>query len=96
MCALACLLLVAACASNANHKAPDKIDEAMLVRLGDDSLKSGDAATAASFSILPQQSTSGNFIKVAQVVPVKITIDSPGNLILIPGTSVEVKINTKN
>ena len=49
VCALACLLLVAACASNANHKAPDKIDEAMLVRLGDDSLKSGDAATAASF-----------------------------------------------
>jgi multidrug resistance efflux pump len=52
-------------------------------------------ATAASFSILPQQSTSGNFIKVAQVVPVKIAIDNPGSLLLIPGTSVEVKINTK-
>jgi multidrug resistance efflux pump len=50
------------------------------------------AATAATFSLMPQNNTTGNFIKVAQVVPVKISVDNPGNYVLIPGTSVEVKI----
>ncbi len=53
------------------------------------------AATAATFSIIPQNNTTANFIKVAQVVPVKITIENPGGYILIPGTSVEVKIAIK-
>jgi multidrug resistance efflux pump len=53
------------------------------------------AATAAKFSLLPQSNTTANFIKVAQVVPVKITIENPGHYILIPGTSVEVKIAIK-
>jgi multidrug resistance efflux pump len=53
------------------------------------------AATAATFSLLPQNNTTGNFIKVVQVVPVKISIDNPGNYILIPGTSVEVRIVTR-
>jgi multidrug resistance efflux pump len=52
-------------------------------------------ATAATFSLLPQQNTSGNFIKVTQVVPVKISIDNTGNALLIPGTSVEVKIDAE-
>lgn len=50
------------------------------------------AATAATFSLMPQNNTTGNFIKVAQVVPVKISVNNPGNYVLIPGTSVEVKI----
>jgi len=53
------------------------------------------AATAASFSLLPQNNTSVNFTKVAQVIPVKIAIENPDNYILVPGTSVEVKIATK-
>jgi multidrug resistance efflux pump len=53
------------------------------------------AATAATFSLLPQNNTSVNFTKVAQVVPVKISIENPDNYILIPGTSVEVKIATR-
>jgi multidrug resistance efflux pump len=53
------------------------------------------AATAATFSLIPQNNTTANFIKVAQVVPVKITIENPGKYILIPGTSVEVKITIK-
>lgn len=53
------------------------------------------AATAATFSLLPQQNTSGNFIKVVQVVPVKIAIAQLEGHLLIPGTSVEVKIFTK-
>jgi multidrug resistance efflux pump len=53
------------------------------------------AATAGTFSLIPQNNTTANFIKVAQVVPVKITIENPGRYILIPGTSVEVKIAIK-
>jgi multidrug resistance efflux pump len=53
------------------------------------------AATAGTFSIIPQSNTTANFIKVAQVVPVKIAIDNPGSYILIPGTSVEVKISIR-
>jgi len=53
------------------------------------------AATAATFSLMPQNNTTGNFIKVAQVVPVKISVDNPANYVLIPGTSVEVKITTR-
>jgi len=53
------------------------------------------AATAAIFSLIPQQATTGTFIKVAQVVPVKISIEKPDNVLLIPGTSVEVKISSR-
>jgi len=52
-------------------------------------------ATAASFSLLPQQNTSGNFVKVTQLVPVKIAIEKPENYQLIPGASVEVRITTR-
>ncbi len=53
------------------------------------------AATAGTFSIIPPNNTTANFVKVAQVVPVKITIDNPASYILIPGTSVEVKISIR-
>ena len=53
------------------------------------------AATAATFSLLPQNNTTGNFIKVLQVVPIKISVENPGSYILVPGTSVEVKIATR-
>jgi multidrug resistance efflux pump len=53
------------------------------------------AATAGKFSLLPQNNATANFIKVAQVVPVKITIENPGSYILIPGTSAEVKITIR-
>jgi multidrug resistance efflux pump len=52
-------------------------------------------ATASSFSLLPSGSTSANFTKVAQVVPVRITLDNTDGLSLIPGSSVEVKISIK-
>lgn len=53
------------------------------------------AATAATFSLLPQNNTTGNFIKVVQVVPVKISLENPGNEVLMPGGSVEVKITVR-
>ena len=54
-------------------------------------------ATAASFSLLSGAgNTDANFTKVAQVVPIKITLDTTNDLdFIIPGTSVEVKIKTR-
>lgn len=52
------------------------------------------AATAATFSLIPQQNSSGNFNKVVQVIPVKISV-AYGNLPLIVGSSVEVNIHVQ-
>lgn len=46
------------------------------------------AATGATFSLLPADNASGNYVKVVQRVPVKIVVDSPGNATLRPGMSV--------
>ena len=51
-------------------------------------------ASAASFSLLPQGNTSGNFTKVTQLVPVKIAVDA-GTQPLVLGSSVEVKIHVQ-
>ena len=50
--------------------------------------------TAATFSLLPARSSSSNFNKVAQLVPVKITLDED-RLSLIPGSSVKIKIRVR-
>ncbi len=52
-------------------------------------------ATAGTFSLLPQQNTTSNFIKVSQVVPVRISIANRDSYNLIPGGSVEVSIFVK-
>lgn len=49
-------------------------------------------ASASTFSLIPVQNSTGNYTKVAQVVPVKISVDY-GNLPLIVGSSVEVNIH---
>jgi multidrug resistance efflux pump len=51
-------------------------------------------ASAATFSLLPQNNASGNYTKVTQRVPVKITVDYAGDL-LFPGTSAEVTIKVR-
>lgn len=48
-------------------------------------------ATAGVFSILPSSNASGNFTKVTQLVPVRISV-SLGNQPLLLGANVEVKI----
>jgi multidrug resistance efflux pump len=48
---------------------------------------------AGVFSLFPQANTSGNFQKVTQVIPVKIAISNPGNVALVPGMNVYVKIH---
>ena len=56
------------------------------------------SSTASQFSLIPANNASGNFTKVTQRVPVKISIDSVDggenikNLSIIPGMSVVVKI----
>jgi multidrug resistance efflux pump len=52
-------------------------------------------ATAATFSLLPQNNTQGNFTKVTQLVPVKISLDY-GDAPLVLGSSVEVRIRVEN
>jgi multidrug resistance efflux pump len=49
---------------------------------------------AGVFSPLPQSNSSGNFQKVTQVIPVKIVIDDPRGLDLIPGMNSTVDIHT--
>ena len=48
---------------------------------------------AGVFSIFPEANTSGNFQKITQVIPVKISIDDPGSLALVPGMNVTAKIH---
>ncbi len=58
------------------------------------------AATASEFSLIPPDNATGNYTKVTQRVPVKITIDnlaalqSSGAERLLPGMSVEVRVAT--
>jgi multidrug resistance efflux pump len=48
-------------------------------------------ATATTFSLLPSSNASGNFTKVTQLVPVRISINL-GNQPMLLGANVEVKI----
>ncbi len=53
-------------------------------------------ASAAEFSLLPPQNTTGNFIKVVQRIPVRILFDLPPELQgrVVPGMSVVISIDT--
>ncbi|CAN5288257.1 HlyD family secretion protein [soil metagenome] len=52
-------------------------------------------ATGSEFSVLPPQNASGNWVKVVQRVPVRLTIDDTGKApALRTGMSVDVSIDT--
>ena len=56
------------------------------------------AATGATFSLLPPDNASGNFVKVVQRVPVRIVLDAPAagsDAVLRPGMSVTVSVTTR-
>jgi membrane fusion protein (multidrug efflux system) len=58
------------------------------------------ANTASLFSLIPPNNAAGNFTKITQRVPVKISIDPPlnsrtGDIRLLPGMSVEVKVKVR-
>ena len=50
-------------------------------------------ATANSFSLMPSSNSDGNYTKVSQVVPVKISLDSEPSKNVVPGMNAEVKIH---
>jgi membrane fusion protein (multidrug efflux system) len=53
--------------------------------------------TASQFSLIPPNNASGNFTKVTQRVPIKISIEKRNaNVNLLPGMSVEVRVKEKN
>jgi membrane fusion protein (multidrug efflux system) len=52
-------------------------------------------ATASSFSLLPTNASSGNFTKIVQLVPVRISMNLGDRPVLL-GTSVEVKIRIQD
>jgi membrane fusion protein, multidrug efflux system len=52
--------------------------------------------TGATFSLLPPDNASGNFVKVVQRVPVRIAwVDPPADLVLLPGLSADVTVNVR-
>lgn len=59
-------------------------------------VQSWSPGTGSQFALLPPDNATGNFTKVVQRIPVKITLDSKGGLgtLLRPGMSVETTIHT--
>ncbi len=53
------------------------------------------SATASQFSLLPAENASGNFTKVVQRIPVKISLDPHPGRILRAGESVTVRIKVR-
>jgi multidrug resistance efflux pump len=49
--------------------------------------------TAGTFSLLPSSNTTGNYTKVTQVIPVKISLDGYKGLYLVPGMNVTIRIH---
>jgi len=52
-------------------------------------------ATASTFSLLPATNTSGNFTKVTQRIPIKISIEDQQGFALAPGMSTTIKIRVR-
>jgi membrane fusion protein (multidrug efflux system) len=59
----------------------------LVLRARVDSIQSG---TGSRFSLLPPENASGNFVKVVQRIPVKLTLEpgQNGHALLVPGMSV--------
>ena len=53
-------------------------------------------ATGARLSLLPPENATGNYVKVVQRIPVKITLDPlPAGFVLRPGMNVDATIFTR-
>lgn len=59
----------------------------------DGKIKEIGKATANSFSLMPSSNSEGNYTKVSQVIPVKISLDSQPSKNVVPGMNAEVKIH---
>lgn len=51
-------------------------------------------ASAGTFSLLPSQNASGNFVKVTQLVPIKVQVEAGGHVLPL-GTSATVRIKVR-
>ena len=52
-------------------------------------------ASSSSFSLLPAENTSGNWVKVVQRIPVRVRVDNaPGRPPLRVGMSIELSVDT--
>ncbi|HET9955649.1 MAG TPA: HlyD family secretion protein [Polyangiaceae bacterium] len=59
-------------------------------------VESFSGATGARFALLPPDNATGNFTKVVQRVPVRVRLDdAPSELMMLPGMSVELTVNTR-
>lgn len=54
------------------------------------------AATGSQFSLLPNENTSGNYTKLTQKLPVKISVLSTGKAELKPGMSAVIHVNVRS
>lgn len=52
-------------------------------------------ATGSVFALIPNENASGNFTKITQRIPVKISLPQDSDVVFRPGMSVIVKIRTK-
>jgi membrane fusion protein (multidrug efflux system) len=52
--------------------------------------------TGSSFSLLPPENSSGNWVKVVQRLPVRLSIEQDGNLPLAAGMSVVAEVDTRH
>lgn len=62
-------------------------------RVFEGQIESLSGGTGARFSLLPADNASGNFVKVVQRVPVKITWTTPPDVTMRPGLSAEVTVH---
>jgi membrane fusion protein (multidrug efflux system) len=53
------------------------------------------AATGAEFALIPAQNATGNWVKVTQRVPVRISVEGDGSHVLRAGMSAVVTVDTK-
>jgi multidrug resistance efflux pump len=50
-------------------------------------------ATSSTFSLLPAQNSGGNYTKVVQVIPIKVSILDEGNARLMVGMNASIRIS---
>jgi len=81
-------------AMHPGQRASIKVD-ALGGRKFDGHLESLSGGTGATFSLLPPDNASGNFVKVVQRVPVRISWNGPPAEVVPAGSSVEVTVYTK-
>jgi len=61
----------------------------------DGKVESLSPGTGLTFSLLPPENATGNWVKVVQRLPVRIALEDPGNRLLHAGLSADVEVDTE-